>query len=226
MERRPFLALASVATLPLTAGCLGTDESPTTETANETENNSRDDNSSDHSGGEPLFSDSFSATSKSGFLAIDEAVDTRAQAREAGYVLSGTDKTLSLEASVADDGTWESTDVSFPPIETFGIEATISVPEGLSGELTEQRMTASGTLAVSIEDFDDEFEFTVEATTAQSNALTGETNFAADPQTATLVDNEFVIDDSTSNSFINSQLGLPAEEPGTNWFELKIELSG
>lgn len=228
MNRRRILALAGTVALPSTAGCLGSDDTDPSP-ANNTENGSENDSPTQPQPDErALFTNSFSATSQSGFLAIDEAVETRSQAREASYVLSSSEaeKSLSLEATIAKNGSWESTDLSFPPIETFGIEATISVPDGLSGVLTEGRMTAGGTLVVTIESFDDSFEFTVDATTRQSNALTGETNFAADPPTATLVDNEFVIDDSASNSLINSQLGLPAEEPGTNWFELQVELSG
>ncbi len=233
MDRRPFLELASMATLPLAAGCLSTDSGSEDDDSpdepaptNETKQGS-DEDSSDQDG-QPLFAESFSATSQSGFLAINEAVETRTQAREAGYILSDgeADEKISVQATVADDGSWESTEVTFPPIETFGIEAELDFPDGLSGVLTETRMTASGTLRVSIEAFDDEFSFEVNATTAQSNALTGETNFDAEPPTATLVDNEFIIEESADNSLINSQLGLPAEEPGTNWFELEVELTG
>ncbi|WP_436900464.1 hypothetical protein [Halovenus halobia] len=233
MDRRPFLQIASVATLPLAAGCLSTgsdsadDDSPDEPApTNETEDTS-DEDSSDQPDSQPLFAESFSVTSQSGFLAINEAVETRTQARKAGYILSDgeADETISVQATVADDGSWESTDVAFPPIEASGIEAQIESPDGLSGVLTENRMTASGTLRVVIEFLDDEFSFEVNATTEQSNALTGETNFDAEPPTATLVDNEFVIENSASSSIINSQLDLPAEKPGTNWFELEVELT-
>lgn len=231
MDRRPFLEIASLATLPLSAGCLGIDSdsedddspddpAPTNETSEE--------DTSDQPDGQPLFAESFSVTSQSGFLAINETVETRTQAREAGYILSDgeDDETIAVQATVADDGSWESTEVAFPPIEASGIEANIEFPDGLSGVLTENRMTASGTLRVVIEVLDDEFSFEVNATTEQSNALTGETNFDAEPPTATLVDNEFVIEDSASSSIVNSQLDLPAEESGTNWFELEVEFTG
>ena len=228
MDRRPFLELATLATLPLAAGCLNTDaDSGDEDGPAPTDKTGQDSTDKSDSDEQPLVAESFSATSQSGFLAINETVESRAQAREAGYILSGDDaaETISVEATVGDDGSWNSTDVTFPPIETFGIEAGITVPDGLSGVVTENRMTARGTLNIVIESFDDEFSFQVDATTDQSNALTGDTNFDAEPQTATLVDNEFIIEDSADNSLINSQLGLPAEESGTNWFELEIELT-
>lgn len=236
MKRRTLLAAAGTATLSAIAGCAGEDEpdgepsnNGTEPSGNETDGPGGDtDRSGDGPERELVFEDSFSAASQGGFLAIDQDVETRSEAREEGYVLPEGEEVLTLEAEVAEDGSWEANDVEFPSIETdIGIEATIELPDGLSGVLNQDRMTATGTLQVVIQPpLEDEFSFEIEATTEQSGSLEGETNFEEAPPTAVLVDNEFVIDDEADNSLINSQLGLPADEPGTNWFEIEVELTG
>ncbi|MFT4946446.1 MAG: hypothetical protein ACI8TL_000681 [Natronomonas sp.] len=234
MKRRTLLAVAGAATVPAGAGCLDGADSPDDDDreGNETADpGSEVDDGSDggdttEPGGQPLFEDSFSATSQGGFLAIGEDTDSRSQAREAGYLLPDGEEVLTLEAAVSADGSWESTDVSFPPVETgFGIEAAIELPDGLSGVVFEDRMTASGTLRVVIDNPEGEFSFDIEATSERSGSLEGEANFEEEPLRATLVDNEFVIEADSGSILIDSQLGLPADEPGTNWFEIDIELT-
>jgi hypothetical protein len=236
MKRRTLLAVTGAGLAPSVAGCRG-DNNPddgdggneTADSADETDAGANEDDTNEAD--EPLlFEDAFSATSQGGFLAIDEAVDTRSEAREEGFVLPDGDEPLALDAEVSADGSWESTDIEFPMLQTeaqgFTIEAELEFVDGLSGTLTEKRMTASGTINVVIEKpTEGEFSFEVVATSEKSGNLSGETNFAEPPLTATLVDNEFVIDDDTGNLIIDGQLGLPAEEPGTNWFEIDIELT-
>lgn len=243
MKRRTLLGIAGAATIPAIAGCLGDDDreddgpadNETEPSGNETDNSDgetgeQDDERTDDDG-QTLFAESFSATSRGGFLAIDEETDHRTKAREAGFALPEGEDVLTLEADVSDDGSWESTKTEFPPIETevsgLTVEARLELPAGLNGVVFQNRMTATGTVEVVIESFDgDGFSFEVEATTAQSGDLEGETNFEEESLTVTVVDNEFTIDDDSGNILIDDQLGLPADEAGTNWFEIELELTG
>jgi hypothetical protein len=180
--------------------------------------------------GQLLFENSFSAISQGGFLAVDESADGRSGAREAGFVLPDGEQALALDAEVANDGSWESTAIEFPTLKTelsgFTVEAELEFTDGLSGTLSDQRMTATGTVTVAITDpTEGEFSFEITATSETSGNLTGESNFAEEPFRATVVDNEFTIDEQSGGPLIDSTLGLPADEPGTNWFELEIELT-
>lgn len=249
MKRRTLLAVAGTTTVPLLAGCLGGDEddeqdgsetdggdnvNDTDAEGNQNETDGGGDESdTDENGGQngaqPLFSESFSATSRGGFLAIDEAVEGRAEAQNAGFVLPSGEDILTLEAEVAEDGSWESTEAAFPTVEITNpirTDVRLELPDGLSGTIATDRMTATGTIQVVIEELDAQFSFEFDATSGESGALQGETNFEEEPLTATLVDNEFTIDEGTGNFLVDGQLGLPAEEPGTNWFEISVELIG
>lgn len=235
MRRRTLLAVAGAGLVPSLAGCLGDDETndETNTPENETDESDDDGTNEDDMNeleGQLLFEDAFSATSQGGFLTIDESADTRSAAREEGFVLPEGEQALELDAEMGKDGSWESADIEFPRLKTeaqgFTIEAELEFVDGLSGTLTKERMTANGTINVVIEKpTEGEFSFEVAATSKESGALTGETNFEEAPLTATLVDNEFVIDDTTGNILVDGQLGLPAEEPGTNWFEIEVELT-
>ncbi|MXR52166.1 hypothetical protein GRX03_11210 [Halovenus sp. WSH3] len=243
MKRRTLLAAAGAATTPLIAGCLG-DDSPsdggpsaneTEPPANETDGQSREGDGTEGGDGqttvegEPLFEDSFSATSQGGFLAVNEAVETRSEAREAGFVLPDGEEELTLEAEVTENGTWESTQAEFPTVrvdEPITTDVSLELPNGLSGTLSDQQMTVAGRVRVVIEETGDQFGFEIEATTGESGSLSGAANFGEEPPTAVLVDNEFVIEEDTGNIFVDDFLGIPAEEPGTNWFEIEIELTG
>lgn len=238
MRRRSLLAVTGAVFVPTLAGCSDTDtsgggDSDDTETA-DSEDDTTDESNEDSANttdGQPLFEESFSATNQGGFLAIDESVDGRSAAREAGFVLPDGEQALTLEADVAEDGSWESTEINFPNLQTevsgFTVEADLEFVDGLSGRLSDQRMTANGTIIVSITTpTEGEFSFEITVTSEQSGNLTGETNFAAEPFRATLVDNEFTIEEESGGPLIDSALGLPADEPETNWFELEIALTG
>jgi len=156
MKRRTLLAATGAGLVPSVAGCLGDNNSDdgTDDSANETDEgtNGDDTNEADE---QLLFEDAFSATSQGGFLAIDEAVNTRSEAREAGFILPDGEEAFALDAEVSGDGSWESTDIEFPMLQTetqgFTVEAELEFADGLSGTLTEERMTASGTVNVVIE---------------------------------------------------------------------------
>ena len=239
MKRRTLLGIAGTVAFPTIAGCLDGDDptegdsdgNETDAPDNETDAPENGDEQDDGADETPLFADSFSASSQGGFLAIDEDVETRAEALEAGFVLPEGEDVLTLEADVSADGSWESTEAKFPPIETavsgFTVEARLELPDGLSGVVFQDRMTATGTVEVVIESFDgDSFSFEIEATSRDSGNLEGDTGFEEEPLTATLVDNEFTIDEDSGNILIDDRLGLPADEAGTNWFEIELELAG
>lgn len=221
MKRRTLLAVTGAATLPTVAGCLSDDDpgdNETDEPDEESEPNRR-----------PLFADSFSATNRGGFLAIGEAVDTRSAARDAGFVLPDGEESLTLDAEVSEDGSWESTAAELPTVQIddpITTDVSLELPDGLGGSISEDEMTASGTLEVTIERTGAQFSFDINPTSGNSGDLAGETNFESEPLTATVVDNEFQIEEDTGNILIDEFLGLPAEEAGTNWFEIGLELTG
>lgn len=239
MKRRTLLAVTGAATLPTIAGCIDDEEPvnegpgddgtspPETERSGTDNENGVDDDGNDMDR-QPLFADSFSATSQGGFLTIGENVERTSQARDAGYTLPDGKNGLTLEAEVADDGRWRSTQATFPSIQAnLGIEVSIELPNGLHGIIFQNRMTAIGTLRVVVERLDgDSFNFEIEATSEESGTLEGETDFEGQPLTVTLVDNEFTIDEKADSSLINSQLGLPSAQAGTNWFEIELKLTG
>lgn len=252
MKRRTLLAVSGAVTVPILAGCLDNDDpeegdsggtetdgpnnetdAPETNGGQDDETNGEQDDETDDStaetDGEPPFTDSFAATSQGGFLAIDEDTERRSTARAAGFVLPDGEEVLTLEAVVADDGTWESTAAQFPTVQIddpITTDILLELPDGLTGSISENRMTASGEIRVVIEALDEQFSFEINATSDKSGTLEGEIGFDEEPMSATLVDNEFTIEDSTGNLLVDGQLGLPAEEPGTNWFEFEVELTG
>lgn len=182
-----------------------------------------DENGEDVAGEEEsIFEGSFRGESQDGFITISEAAESKEQAREAGFRFPEDDPIV-IEAEIEEDGRWESTTVEFPELQTEdGIEATVELPDGLAGELTPQRMTAEGRIQIRIDLLDAEFGFDIASTSERSNALRGETALEERPKTATLVDNEFVIEEETGQPVVDGRLELPATEPGTNWFELEI----
>ncbi|WP_336327778.1 hypothetical protein [Halovenus sp. HT40] len=236
MKRRTLLGIAGTVVTSTIAGCLGdnepdegSDENTTDAPNNETDAPEDRDERDDGADEQPLFADTFSATTHGGFLAIDEDTDSRSEARDAGFVLPEGAEVSTLEATVADDGSWESTKAEFPTVridDPITTDVSLELPDGLTGRVSEERMTASGKIRVVIEELDTQFSFDIEATSEQSGTLEGETNFEEEPLTATLVDNEFTIEDSTGNFLVDGQLGLPADEAGTNWFEIELELTG
>ena len=229
MKRRTLIAVSGAAALPIIAGCLNNDDDSENDGENETSAPDGE-TPADESESRALFENAFSATSRGGFLTINENVGSRAEAREAGFQLPDGQEVFTLMADVSDDGSWQSTEAGFPPIQTeisgFPVEANLELPDGLTGVITQDRMTATGTIRVTVENPEGVFSFDIDATTGDSGNLTGEANFEETPLTATLVDNKFTIDEDSGNALIDSQLGLPAEESGTNWFEIELELTG
>lgn len=163
--------------------------------------------------------DGFSGSNTGGFISFAE--DTESTAREEGLTFEEGDVTI--EATV-DGNTWESTSTSFAPLETSGVQAQTTAPDGLSGEIDREAntMTAEGTLRVEVEG--ESFSFQIATTTDVSGALEGAADLGAESGTATLVDNEFTVEDTTGDAIIDSVLGLPIEESGRAWIELIFDL--
>ena len=250
MERRTVLSVTGSAVAVAVAGCLhdeeetdhpdsddgtgeneGTDEDTTDQREDNDEADPHQDDGADDSGDEnegvneepaSIFEESFRAESREGFITLNEATEGKEQAREAGFVFPEEDPIV-VDADIGEEGRWESTAVEFPDLQTEdGIEATVELPEGFTGELTPQRMTVEGRIQIRIDLLDAEFGFDIASTSERSNALRGKTAFEERPKTATLVDNEFTIDEETGQPVVDGRLGLPATESGTNWFELEL----
>lgn len=173
--------------------------------------------------------DAFVANSQGGFISFAEDADREAALEEGlEFPSAGEDDEHIQIVGVIDDGTWESTSTSFPNLETdSGIEAEVTAPDGLEGEINEEgdEMTVEGELEVAIEgDSDRQFSFEIDTITGESEDLTGDADFEDDHATTSLVDNEFLVEDETGDSIIDSELDLPADEAGTNWFELDLDL--
>jgi hypothetical protein len=184
--------------------------------------------------------------------ASDGTVTTFEATFTSGYVATGTDDpdnnlTLIEEGATAEmtgeihaDGTWRSTDVSWPPIDPEvdlppGVEFEIAVDTDgpVEGEFDPEAgsMTADLPLrividvSVVVKSLQVELEVDAEnLTTGESNAMTG-TAEGLDTETATvrLVDNELTVEE-TGTDAIDEKFALPALEPGTNWVELAGEL--
>ncbi|WP_090506901.1 carboxypeptidase regulatory-like domain-containing protein [Natronorubrum sediminis] len=170
----------------------------------------------------------FTTESQGGFIAFDED-GTAADAEDDGVsfpVADDGDDPIEIEGAVFDDGTWESTSVSFPTLDAGAADAEVEARDGLSGEIDDGEMMATeGELTVLVDgDEDTSFQFEIGSTTDDSNELSGDDDFDEDGGAVTLVDNEFLVEDRTGDSVIDSSLGLPSTEEGTNWFELDLDL--
>ena len=131
------------------------------------------------------------------------------------------------------EGTWESSTVDFPPLDSLSIPQvpTVEAPDGFTGEfdLEEGLWTVDGRLQVTIpqEGSDDlVIEFTLNATTEESGQLSGSFERDGDSVTVTIVDNETQVNEETGNQIIDGLLGLdgPAGQSGANWFELTLDI--
>jgi len=159
--------------------------------------------------------------------ALDDALD-----------LPPTDETpapVTLEVEFEEDGTWETSNIDFPPLKGLSIPATVRVdtPETFSGELSleEGRWTVEGELLLRIlsEGGDDlTLEVPLNATTGTSGQLEGSFERDGDTATATIVDNETPVNDQFGSTVTDALLGLDgtAGQSGTNWFSLTFELQG
>lgn len=172
----------------------------------------------------PVISDpaTFDATGSGGFVAFDEP--TEADARENGLAFDDGSVRL-LDAHFSSAGEWESTAVEFEPLEIAGLTVNVDAPEGLDGELrpASDYFSVEGPLHVEISN--ETFGFTVSATTEGSGALDGAADLDRDGGRVTVVDNEFVVDDQSGNVILDTYFGLPSTEPGTNWFELQLDIT-
>lgn len=141
---------------------------------------------------------------------------------------------ISIEGTIYDDGTWVASkaDVSFPDIDedvddSIPTDVVIEAGSELSGELDRETgaMTVHGTLHIFIPEADAQIDVTSELTTGQSGEMQGSTaDLDTDSGTVTLVDNEFVVPETTGNFAIDGFIGLPSDEPGMNWFDLTLDM--
>ena len=162
---------------------------------------------------------SFDGINSSGFTAFAE--DTESDARENGISFPPGDVTINGDVS---DGEWTSTNVEFKELTVSGFSVQVEAVNGFSGTFDEEAglMTVEGELMVTVGG-DQSFSYTIAATTGESGALTGSADFSGESGTATIVDNEYTVNDTTDDAVLNSVLGLPVEEPGRAWIELAID---
>lgn len=167
----------------------------------------------------------FTAVSQGGYISFSS--DTEDEAVEAGTpfpTAADGEEPIEIEATV-EDGEWEATNVSFPPLPvTEDLDAEVEATE-LSGQIDPEtgEMTVEGNFEVTIAD--GTFSYVSMQTTGESNGLTGEADFSSEPATVTLVDNGFTVEEETENSVINRILDLPADEEGENWLVLKLDIN-
>lgn len=134
-----------------------------------------------------------------------------------------------MEAELAEDNTWEATNVDFPPLnlEVESISPTIEAAD-FGGELDQEEglWTVSGQLSVTAELEGDEYSlsFPLDATTGTSGDLEGSYEEQDDKIVATIVDNESIVDDTFGDPLIDGLLNLPGEFEGDNWFSLSLEM--
>lgn len=167
---------------------------------------------------------SLRASNEGGWLAFGE--ETREDARATGFELP--DRQLIIEGQLDESGNWRSTTIETPTVNLDnGLQLTIEAPNGLSGELDREndRMTAEGRLDVRIlAAGEPQFSFSIDATSGESGALSGSAAFSDDSGAATLVDNEFTVEETTGNPIIDGSLDLPIKEPGRAWLELPLDV--
>jgi len=131
------------------------------------------------------------------------------------------------------DGTWESSTVDFPPLDSLSIPQvpTVEAPNGFTGEfdLEAGLWTVNGQLVVTIPQEGSEdlvISFELNATTEESGQLSGSFERNGGTATVTIVDNETQVPEETGNQIIDGLLGLdgPAGQSGANWFELTLDI--
>jgi hypothetical protein len=236
MRRRTALSLAGTALATALAGCPGGGSDSDLDSyapdsgdggGGDGDGPGSDAGGADAGGGQSPVGNAFTAEGKSGFVAFGQETDSREEARSEGLLIT-EDRPIVIEGEPTGDGRWESTSVEFPDLRNDeGAAASVELPEGLRGELTADRMTAEGTIRITVALLNEvSFEFGIEATTEGSNALEGGANFDGRPPAATLVDNEFTVENGTGNPTVDRRVGIPAPEPGTNWFELELTFPG
>lgn len=168
----------------------------------------------------------FTGVSTGGFVGF--ARESRQKAKENGTTIPAaaeTDEAFELDGVLYDDGTWEAPEPSVPPLDTGVTEIDAELREGLDGtfDLETQVMTASGPVTVIGRD-GTEIGFEVNVTTGESGDLSGDFEIDGGTLNVTLVDNEYIVDDTTGHEVIDEDLGLPATDPGENYIEIGFEL--
>lgn len=177
----------------------------------------------------------FRATSTGGFISFDESTLDSARKNGIGFPDGSEGEPVVIEGEIFADGTWESTNIEFPVLNTAedgsGFDAQATFPDGLEGEFDPEtgRMTAEGTLKIKLALTGDTFQFDIAMTTATSNGGASsnglEGSFSAgEPVEVSLVDNEYTVDTTTSSDLLNTRLGLPITEPGLAWLELGLSM--
>lgn len=131
------------------------------------------------------------------------------------------EEAFTLDGVLYDDGTWESPDPQLPTLDATRTTFDPEILDGLSGEFDEEEgfMTAEGRIRVA-DAQDRSVEFDLAATTGESGELTG--NFELDGTTvvATLVDNEYEIDNV--ENFGGG--AIPDDDPDlSNYLEIGFE---
>jgi hypothetical protein len=170
----------------------------------------------------------FTAESQGGYVSFSE--DSESAAEEGGTAFPAVQdgqKPIQIQAEVnPDDGTWASQNLTFPTLAvTDSLGAEIEVIDGLEGEIDPEAgvFTAEGEFRVTIDG--NSFTYTSVMTSGESGDLSGSAEFSEGSAEVTLVDNEFTVDEQSGNGFIDSVLGLPADEPGENWLILQLDVS-
>lgn len=167
----------------------------------------------------------FLAQSQGGFVAFSE--ENAATAREEGVAFPVTadgDDPIQFTATVDEDGNWESTDTQFPEVTVQdGVTADVEPVDGLSGIIDPENdeMTLEGTIEVTVND--NSFQFDIQLTSESSGELQGNADFSSEPGEVTLVDNEYLVTDTT-DSWVDNALELPADSEGENWYELVLDV--
>lgn len=169
----------------------------------------------------------------SGMIAMNES--GHEQALEEGLqfpeAFLDTDSQFIIQGVLHENDTWESTHIQFPTVNTeedgSGLDAAVQFPAGLSGEIDREsnEMTVTGMLEVVVEGDQASFEFPIELTTAESGELAGEYAFDGESGEMTLVDNEYLIEESSGDPIVDAAIGLPSPESGNNWVELEGDVS-
>jgi hypothetical protein len=169
----------------------------------------------------------FNATGTDGFVEVnnDNADDPTAPLPQPDEV----EQPIAINGEIYADGTVRTTEITFPTLgeEQLGLPVTVDIeaPEPFEGEIDREQgeLYISGTLTITVLN---EVNISVSAnlTSGQSNGLTGETaGLDTESATVTLVNNEYVIDETTG-TIADSVLGLPSPEPGRNWFSLTLDM--
>lgn len=139
------------------------------------------------------------------------------------------DDPIFIAGEIYDDGTWFAAqeDIVFPTIEEgLPVDLELEAATDFTGEIDRDTgmMTLDGTLRIIVTE-DDQVEVEAQLTTQQSGGLEGSwDDTGTDTATLELVDNEFVIPSATGNFAIDGFVGLPSNEPGTNWFSLTLDM--